>query len=412
MKFLEVPLIKLIKDELEKSRLKSKYHSDEWTLIHYDYLEKLVLLLKEKIAYIEDKPFFFFLDDYSLPMVKSIIQSILNPIIFRRSANIIFKVSTESVESFLRLTLNKKPLEENDDYRLIDCGKLVFLKSDNECKEIIFEIINKRIERHQLLKGKKLSIEKILGNTHYNDEERAKIIRNEAINNKIDNTKYLYQGWEVFYKMWSSDVREMINIFADMISLGEDLQTSKYLISDKVQDKVYKESGGQFINLLGSATNPSEESLLRDSILNYGKHLTEIVEAFHQVASLDLKLKNSKNQKINPIKKARRIEIADTDKSLDKEANDYYNGLIRYGIFIQDYRGKSVRGKIAPRLYLRSRLIPFFRLAFSKRDSITMTWEDLNMWLLNPKKYVDNYIDNIEMKNKKNIQQSLFKEEE
>lgn len=385
-------LIKLIKEELEKSRLKSKYHLDQWTLIHYNYLENFVLLLKEKIVYIQDKPFFFFLDDYSLPMVKSTIQYILNPIIFRRSANTIFKVSTESVESFLRVTLNKKPLEENDDYRLIDCGKLVFLKSDNDCKEIIFEIINRRIERHQLLKDKKLSIEKLLGKTRYNDEERAKIIRNEYLTEESDSSKYLYQGWEVFYKMWSSDVREMINIFADMISLEDNLQKSRFTISDKVQDKVYKESGGQFINLLGSATNPSEESLSKESAIIYGKHLSEIVEAFHQIASLELKTKNSKNLNKNPIKKARRIEIANTDKSLDKEANDYYNGLIRYGIFIQDYRGKSVRGRIAPRLYLRSRLIPFFRLAFSKRDSITMSWEDLNTWLLNPKEYIENYI--------------------
>ena len=406
-------IIDIIKKELENSRLKSKYHSENWTLIQYDFLENFVILLKEKIAFIENKPFFFFLDDYSLPMVKSAIQYILNPIIFRRSANIIFKVSTESVESFLRVGLNKKSLEENDDYTLIDCGKLIFLKTDDECKEIIFEIVKRRIERHQLLQGRNLSLEKILGKTRFNDEKRAKIIRNELIDTKKEkeSSKYLYQGWEVFYKMWSSDVREMINIFADMISLEEDLQKSNFTISDKVQDTVYKESGGQFFNLLGSATNPSEESLLIESEYTYGKHLTEIVEAFHQVASFDLKNKKSKNLNKNTIKKARRIEIANTEETLEQNVIDYYNGLIRYGIFIQDYRGKSVRGKVAPRLYLRSRLIPFFRLAFSKRDSITMSWNDLKLWLQNPKEYVKVYKKRKSIDDNNDRQQLLFNKE-
>ena len=191
-----------------------------------------------------------------------------------------------------------------------------------------------------------------------------------------------------------------------MVSLEDDLVKTNYKISDKVQDKVYKDSGGQFINLLGSATNPDEESLKRESIHIYGRHLFEIVEAFHQVASLELKNKNSKNLEKNTIKKARRIEITNTEKSLTKDASDYYTGLIRYGIFVHDYRGKSVRGKVAPRLFLRSRLIPFFRLTFSKRDSITMTWEDLNKWLLKPMEYVEEY------KKKNNIVDIDFNEKQ
>ena len=54
----------------------------------------------------------------------------------------------------------------------------------------------------------------------------------------------------------------------------------------------------------------------------------------------------------------------------------FYKGMIRYGLFIRDVRGKSVRGKIAPRLVLRSLLIPYFTLSFSKRDSISMGKDD------------------------------------
>jgi len=207
--------------------------------------------------------------------------------------------------------------------------------------------------------------------------------------------------------MWTSDVREMINMFAEMVLLEENLNKSDFSISPKIQDKVYKDSCGQFISLLGAAINPSEDALVKESVHIYGKHLSEIVEAFHQIASFELKNKQSKNLDKNTIKKARRIEITNLDKILEKEAIDYYNGLVRYGIFIQDYRGKSVRGKVAPRLYLRSRLIPFYRLTFSKRDSITMSCDDLEKWLLDPKKFVEYYM---KRNNYETGQKELFEE--
>lgn len=405
-------MIELIKKEIEKSKLKSKYHSDSWCLIQYDYLEEFVSLLKEKIGFMENRPFFFFLDDYSLPMVKSTIQYTLNPIIFRRSPNVLFKISTESVDSFLRVGLNKKPLEENDDYTLIDCGMLSLIKSEQECKEIIFSIIKQRIERHRLLRQRNLTLGHMLGKTRFNDEQRAKIIRKENTEEEKNNTKYLYQGSEVFCKIWSSDVREMINLFADMISLEENLVDKNYLISDETQDTVYKESGGQFRTLLASTTNPSEKSLAKDSERAYARHLIDILDAFHQITSYELKNKNSKNLKKDTIKKARRIEIANVEKEPNDEMADYYKGLIRYGIFIQDNRGKSVRGKIAPRLFLRGRLIPFLILAFSKRDNITMSWEDFSEFLLTPTDFAKKYInrDKNEQPLINDGQKSLFEE--
>lgn len=77
---------------------------------------------------------------------------------------------------------------------------------------------------------------------------------------------------------------------------------------------------------------------------------------------------------------------------LDEKSREYYRGLIRYGVFIQDYRAKSVRGTAATRLYLRSLLIPYCRLTFSKRDCISLEWSDFNNLLQNPKKFKEEYI--------------------
>ena len=128
------------------------------------------------------------------------------------------------------------------------------------------------------------------------------------------------------------------------------------------------------------------------------------------VASHDLKHKNSKNQGRTPIKKARRIEVTNVEGDLPPEADAYYKGLIRYGIFIRDYRGKSVRGRIVPRLFLRSRLIPYFKLTFSKRDSISMSWKDFLLFLNDPKKYAEVYIKRTRLKlNQCNLLDTLEK---
>ncbi|MDR2861509.1 MAG: protein kinase, partial [Syntrophobacterales bacterium] len=99
-------LIDLINTEIQKSRLQSSFKPDSWALSSYDFLESFVKVIKNNLPDAKDKPFYLFLDDYSTPMVKESTQFLLNPIIFRRSPEVVFKISTESVESFLPIGLN------------------------------------------------------------------------------------------------------------------------------------------------------------------------------------------------------------------------------------------------------------------------------------------------------------------
>ena len=56
-------------------------------------------------------------------------------------------------------------------------------------------------------------------------------------------------------------------------------------------------------------------------------------------------------------------------------------------MFIEDLRGKSRRGDVVPRLYLRRFLIPHFNLTFSTRDSIQIEPEELEFLLKEPRKF-------------------------
>jgi hypothetical protein len=78
-----------------------------------------------------------------------------------------------------------------------------------------------------------------------------------------------------------------------------------------------------------------------------------------------------------------RIEIIDEFR-IEGLAREIYRDLVRYGLFMRDSRGKSVRGTFVPRLYLRRLLLPFCTLALSKRDSVPLTCEAFTQLLIEP----------------------------
>lgn len=386
--------------KINESKLEDRYLAESvWPFSEYDYLETFLKTIVEHCTFAQEKAFYLFLDDYSTPMVTEATQKILNPVVFRRSPIAFFKVSTESVESFVRMGLNMKVLEEGADYKLIELGIESLSKSDKEISDIISSIFSKRIERNSYFSGKNLKLKDILGETDNTFVEMAEKIRE-------NDRQTIYYGFDNFCKIWSSDIRELIKIFAEMVAKEGDTSLAEkekcnfqnvggYIINPKIQDQVFREAGGRFLHLLAVATNPSGAKSLTENSEHcntYGAHLYDIVTAFQEIAYYNLKNKNSKNRTTHPPKQARKIELVTANGELDEKSREYYRGLIRYGVFIQDYRAKSVRGTAATRLYLRSLLIPYCRLTFSKRDCISLEWSDFDKLLQNPKEFKDEYI--------------------
>ena len=394
-------LLGICHSHIKQSKLEDRYLDDiSWPFSEYEYLEDFFGIIAKHCPFARDKAFYLFLDDYSTPMVTETAQSILNPVIFRRSPLAFFKVSTESVESFNRSGLNGKVLEEGADYKLVELGIESLSKNDTEISDIISSIFAKRIERNEYFKDKNLTLENVLGKTDITFVKMAEMI-------KENDKQTVYYGFDVFCNVWSSDIRELIKIFSEMVAQEGDLSLSKkaedgysncdYIISKDVQDHVFREAGGRFLHLLAVATNPSGAKALtqNDHTNVYGAHLYDIVTAFQEMAYSSLKHKTSKNQGTRPPKQARKIELVTANGDLDDQAREYYRGLIRYGVFIQDYRAKSVRGTAATRLYIRSLLIPYCRITFSKRDCISLEWSDFNRLLMTPNEFKDEYIKKI-----------------
>ena len=407
-------IISKCNEEIALSKLTKGYDpSVKWAFSSLDYLEVFFDIIIKNTSFSKNKSFYMLLDDYSTPLVTESTQRILNSVIFRRCSEVFFKVSTESTESLLRTGLNGKMLEEGADFKLVELGSITINCNNRIKQDTITAIFEKRISRHKLFMDKEINLKKILGEDDLSEIDRALKIRE-------NDRQTIYYGFDIFCDMWSSDLRELIKIFSEMISEEGEINLKKNIdlsdspiISKKIQDKIFRQAGGRFLSALTIATNPfirRHASTGSAKEQHYGKRLYDIATAFQEISYFALKYKTSKNQESKPPKLARKIEMTTAIDKLSNESSELYRGLLRYGVFIRDYRGKSVRGTAAVRLYLRSLLIPYSRLTFSKRDNISFEWEDLNDFLENPESFKKKCIKRIEKQIKKDEFEKQSKE--
>ncbi len=384
-----------IENEKERCRLSDMGRLsglESWPLARMDFLDTLQGQLDSHVSWIGGRPLYFFLDDYTIPIVTSEVQQVLNPIVFSRRSKLFFKVSTESSNSFERRGLRGKPLELNQDFELIDLATESLHKS-KKAKTILLEnIFRPRIERHELFKGKQLCLKDVLGKTSLSNNQLAKQMRAAVDKGRKGTRKrLLYSGEDTFVGMWASDIRIMIQMFTDMLrEAGQSLRRNELPIDKEVQDKVYRTTGGEFLEFVGSVVDPS--SLERGPISTrpgekYGTKLRNIAEAFVNVSRYELTRGQliSNQGRMNP-RQAFRLEIVDKFELTDN-ATRYLDGLIRWHIFLQDWRGKSIRGMITPRLYLNRILVPFCKLTFSSHDNIPFSNSDFISLLTNPTQF-------------------------
>lgn len=176
-------------------------------------------------------------------------------------------------------------------------------------------------------------------------------------------------------------------------------------IGEEDQDRAFRNSGSVWLNMQ-TRNQPSDPKRVKTLLErhkdltislaggSYGTHLKAIVEAFKDAARMELMgpmyvtKENGRTREVP--KMAFRIEITDEFR-LEELAIELYRDLIRYGIFMRDARGKSVRGAMVPRLYLRRLLFPYCVLALSKRDSVSMSCEWFSKLLLHPDTFMESW---------------------
>lgn len=343
-----------------------------------DYLTNFAGFLQESIEWLNNIPAIIFIDDYSTPRISESIQACLNRIIFQRSAELLFKVATESITTFHPYDSDGKLLETGREYDLIDLGGSFLHASIELRSKFIQDVIDKRLEKaidYQFPK-----IEDILGDEKLSYNEIARIIKR--------GDKYEYNGFGTYVDLCSGDITHILSVTRDtLIEAGglDKFKTGKKLpklpVPKKAQNRAIREIGINFLNNIEAAPGN-------------GPRIRRIAEAFGKVAGWELRNLTSKNVKGTPPKQASRIEVLEMPvfEGENRKLEQLYKDLLRYGVFFRDVRGKSRRGVIVPRLYLRRLLIPSYLLTFSKRDNVGMEVDEFMILLKNPEEFAETRI--------------------
>ena len=372
-------------------------------LAQNDWLKRFVPQLQKRMPWVGDKPVYFFLDDYSLPRVSRSLQKVLNSVLFQRSDCFFFKISTEAPSTLHREDYSDKKLDCPHDYELTDLGSVTIHLPDVERERFLEDVFSRRLDRELRFKNK--TLEQVLGKFDISWAELARRIR--AKNNVS------YYGCEVFVSMWSGDTRSMVRIAQ---SLLEQLPTTNELelpIDKAGQDRVFRKTGGEFLHSLKACTRTERDSKnkLPTHIKSWGDHLVKITEVFKEMCLHELRTRDGGRKGRNEPKQAFRVELVD-EFSLEGIEKEIYEDLIRHGVFLRDDRGKSIRGGIIPRLYLRRLLIPYFTLTFSTIDNIALNASGLNNLLNNPEELFRNWKDKKIRKQYETKQGELFERKE
>ncbi len=368
----------------EKRRVRKAIESGEWDqllkrFLPLDFIKTLSRLLSDTIPWIKGKAIFFLLDDYSLPTINEELQRTLHDFILLplSDSNYFFKIATESIVSFYPYNSREKMMEEGREYVVVDLGDYFLDAEHKTVNDFLLEVINNRLKNTESVLEQYHDVRKLLKPTRYASyNELARAIRSGRV---------FYGGWDMIVDLCSGDVAYTLDLTKDMLESvgGPDVLTGvkkgDIPMDEEVQDHAIRELGNNFLNRV-------------EAIPNVGKHLRKVVESFGNVANWYLKNKDSKNVEQNPPWQAFRIEVRDTPNLGTSDAETYYNALIRYGVFIRDVKGKSQRGAVVPRLYLRKLLIPTFLLTPNRRDNIGLNPEDFVTLLVNPNKFKEERI--------------------
>jgi len=346
-----------------------------------DFIKETSSFLQKDIKLFRDKPIYYLLDDYSLPTVSEQLQRTLNDFILfpTEGAEHFYKISTESIITFYPYNSKDKLMVENREYVVVDIGSY-FLQSDSSVIEIFLsEVINNRLKNSEEIDAKYYNIQLILGENPYKSY-------NELARKLRAGGKVQYYGWKTVVDLCSGDVANILELVKRMFeAVGPEnfsdpdgvempiaYHKSDNLKNTHIQDKAIREAGNEFLQQIGAI--PAEDC---------GPQLKKIAEAFGRIAHWYLLNKDSKNLESKPPQQAFRIEMQEPP-DLDETSKKIYDNLIKYGIFLRDIRGKSQRGNVVDRLYLRRLLIPTFKLTPSKRDSVRLDKEEILLLLKEP----------------------------
>ena len=322
--------------------------------------------LRSGFPFLDERPFFYFIDDYSTPKITATLQHNLNRLLMIRHSDVFFKISTESPISFERRDIDGKQYVEEREYELLNLGLRYLQHEGNQIQNFLEDLFARRFREVDDFPCQ--SLVELLGDNPRNENETARLFRER----KAHNTLF---GVQTLTALCSGDIHYMIRLVRRMVEDAGGIQT---LGTNRTEPRIPPASQSASIRGAAGEFLESVRNLPRR-----GSSLAMVVTAIGNVARSYMRYVNSMNVTGNPPHQASRIEPYER-LDLSEGAQRLLEDLIRFSIVLMDPRGKSRRGEVVPRFYLRRYLIPHFNLTFSKRDSLELNNQEIELLLTDP----------------------------
>jgi hypothetical protein len=378
------------------------------------WLPHFLTQLRGVCAWARDRMIVLFIDDFSLPRVTASMQKILNRVLLQRSPLFLAKIATEASTTFLAEDSSGKHLQDGDDFQLIDIGEEALFLEDTDRLEFLSAVFARRLRHDPRIPKKKATLNDLLSTSGLSKTAFARQLRTtERLKDSSGDVplkrrgraaaRVHYNGEDIFSGLWSGDTRTMIQLITDVVDNAPVVaegysRVVRLPVDAETQDRMFRNRGGEWL-MSNTRNEPTDHAAVKRELAaltrtrpdyrlqgTYGEHSKAIVEAFVEAARHLLLGPTYQIEAREVPRMAFRLEIVDEFR-VEGLAREIYRDLIRFGLFMRDNRGKSVRGAFVPRLYLRRLLLPYGRLALSKRDSVPLPCSSFIELLLEPDKF-------------------------
>lgn len=344
------------------------------------FLSDLTSFLKSKIDFFKQRTLTFLLDDYSLHRISEPVQITLNPILWERQSNHIFKVSSEKFGMVLVQDSSSNTYSPTSDlsreYREIDVGERYVNLSDKDGSitqliDFCSELLNHRLQLANY-QGQALQL---IGNSNYEEHKTLeKALRFKTREEKKDYDEY--HGLETISKICSGDISALLEIYRRIFKEGEITSDSVQLIPKFKQHKAIQSTSRAFFDIIKT--------------FNYGQDMYDLVNSF---GTLSRKiLQEGKLQAGSVPNVTTRIEVDELEDLMKwkSDQRDLFLELIHRSIFIslEQGRGRRTLGSTL-RIQMRRIYCPHFKTGLTKTTAIKLSNPEFKLFLSDPRSFCD-----------------------
>lgn len=342
------------------------------------YLSDLTRTIKSKLPYFNQRTIAFLLDDYSLHRISGPVQVILNPILWERQSNHIFKVSSEKFGTVLLQDNSSQSYSPTSDlsreYREIDVGERYVNLSDGNINKLIdfcSELLNHRLK----LACYKGTAQELIGNSEYTEYgtlERTLRFQTSAEKKDYDE----YHGLETISKICSGDISALLEMYRRIFKHGEISKDTTKTIPKTKQHKAIQSTSRAFFDIIKT--------------FNYGQDMYDLVNSFGNLSRRILQ--EGKLQSHNIPNVTTRIEVDELEDigAWKETQKELFLELLHRSIFIslEQGRGRRTLGSTL-RIQLRRIYCPHFKTGLTKTVAIKLNTAQFKLFLSDPQTFCD-----------------------